>query len=212
VLNDMMNGEPLRLGQSGVLMIVDGASSALLLTGDVVSLGNASSGRADVPLPGDLLPHHADIVRSGEDFFLHAIGKVEVNGRLVRQVLLREGDRIVLGAKCKMTFSKPSGRSESGVLRFSHSLRLPQDISEILMFRDTAFVGSGPSCHIRMREASKFVAILESEGRLWAQEIATGRRVGPAVPMFEGQTADFGDVRITMKSYAAPRRAGDAAV
>jgi hypothetical protein len=186
-----------------LLLLVDGAASALLVTGERVRLGRGGSAVAvDVPLPGDLHTHHADIIRRGEDYFLTAYGRVEVNHRVVEHTLLRDGDRLVLGSQTRMVFCRPSAKSDTAVLRLSHRNRLAQDVSEIVLFQDTCLIGPGVSCHVRTREGNGQLVLFARGGALHARQTAgDGWAAAPVQAVAAGQTLECGDVRLTVKPY-----------
>jgi hypothetical protein len=184
--------------REGVVLLVDGGGSSLLLDGERVRIGRASSSsEVDVALPADVEPHHADIVRRGEDFFLHAYGPVVVNRQSVQQVRLNDGDRVTLG-NAKLTFHRPSAKSASAVLRLSHRCRLPMDVSSVVLFIDTCVVGQGAACHVTVREPVGRVVVFEQDGYLHTRPLSGRGHLGaePA-PLKAGQPVEFGDLRVT---------------
>ena len=191
------------LGSASLLMLVDGTGSSLVISQDCVRIGRAGSrGAIDVPIPTDIQSHHADISRDGEDYFLSAYGPVRVNNHDVKRTLLRDGDRIVLGGKAKMVFRKPSRKSGSAVLKLSHRCRLAQDVSDVILFRETCLIGPQASCHIRMREGNTQVVLFDRGGTLYGREAApAGGKLGDAKPLPLDETLDFGEVRVTIKPY-----------
>ena len=195
-----------RLGPP-LLVLVDGGGSNLLVCQDRARIGRAdTSAEIDIPVPGNLESHHADITRRGEDYFLTAYGPVEVNRRRVEHTLLRDGDRIVLGSKAKMVFAKPSSKSESAVLKLSHRCRLPQDVSNVVLFRQTCLLGTGASCHLRTQEGGGQVVLFERGGTLHARPTAgRGWAQAEAQPVMTGVPLELGEVRITVKAYEVPR-------
>jgi tetratricopeptide (TPR) repeat protein len=192
-----------RGAHEGMLMLVDGAGSFLILREDCVRIGRAGChAHVEVPIPADVQSHHADITRGGEDYFLTAYGPVQVNSRAVRRTLLRDGDRIVLGPKAKMVFHKPSAKSDSAVLRLSHRCRLAQDVGEVVLFRQTCLIGPQSSCHVRTADGQTQVVLFERGGRLYGREAASaGGKLGDPRELAAGATYDFGEVRLTLKSY-----------
>ena len=199
------------LSALGLLLLVDGAGSSLLVSRDHVRLGRAGgSSEVDVPIPGDIRSHHADIVREGEDYFLIAHGPARVNQREVKRTLLRDGDRITLdnatrtaGRRApRFVFRKTSTRSGSATLRLSHRCRLSQDVGEVILFHDTCLIGPQSSCHIRTRDGESQLVLFDRSGRLHGREAtARGGKLGDAKPIRLGDTLDFGDVRVTVKMY-----------
>jgi hypothetical protein len=187
-----------------LLVLVDGGGSGLLVRRDLVRLGRGGSAAVDVPIPGDLQSHHADIIRRGEDYFLTAYGPAQVNGKRVEHMLLRDGDRIVLGTGVKMVFNKPSAKSESAVLRLAQRCRLAQDVSDVVLFRDTCLVGPTPSCHLRMHEGHGQAVLFERGGGLHARQTAgTDWQMAAPRAVPAGEALELGDVRVTVKPYAA---------
>ncbi|TWT42370.1 FHA domain protein [Phycisphaerae bacterium RAS1] len=186
-----------------LLVVVEGGGSVLLVPRDTVRIGRAGAADVDVPFPGDVQSHHADLLRDGDDYFLRAHGEVAVNGRSVRRTLLRDGDRIVLGANAKFTFHKPSGRSASAVLRLSHRCRLPHDVGDVVLFRDTCLIGASEACHVRARDAANQVVLFDRGGRLFARQVPIGRRgvLGEAHAVNVGSSQVLGDVTVTVKEY-----------
>jgi hypothetical protein len=193
-----------------LLLLVDGAGSFLILEQDCVRVGRAGrDAQVDVPIPADVQSHHMDITRDGEDYFLTAYGPVQVNQRDVGRTLLRDGDRIVLGPKAKMVFHKPSSKSGSAVLRLSHRCRLAQDVGEVVLFQQTCLIGPQSSCHIRTAEGQTQVVLFERGGRLYGREAASaGGKLGDPRELWAGATYDFGEVRMTLKSYDAGQGGG----
>lgn len=194
-------GDAVRLDRP-LLMLVDGGGSSLILHREQVRIGRAgTSAPIDVALPAELESHHADIVRRGSDYFLHAYGPARVNDLSVRQVRLRDGDRVTLGDGGRFTFSLPSARSESAVLRLSHRCRMAQDVSDVVLLVDTCLVGAGSAVHVRTNEDGQLV-LFEHAGGLCARP--TGGQAfltAPPVPVIAGQTLEFGNLRVTVKVY-----------
>lgn len=191
------------LGRGPLLMLVDGTGSCVLLTRDLVRIGRAGGGLGvDVPIPADIQSHHADLVREGDDYFLLAHGPARVNRREVRRALLRHGDRVTLGANAKFVFHKPSAKSESAVLKMSDRCRLPQDVSHVILFRDTCLVGPQSSSHVRTREGESRLVLFDRAGYVYVRETKNqGVPAGRAEPLKMDETRQYGDVRLTVKAY-----------
>jgi hypothetical protein len=186
-----------------LLLLVDSGGSALLVHQERVRIGRGGgTGGIDVPIPGDIQSHHADITRRGEDYFLTALGPTQVNRRRVEQTLLRDGDRIVLGGNAKMVFCRPSAKSESAVLRLAHRSRLAQDVSDVILFRDTCLVGPSASCHLRTHDGNGQIVLFERGGALHARQIAGAHWQDVATQaVLAGQCLEFGELRVTVKPY-----------
>lgn len=188
-----------------LLLVVDGVGSFLLSRSELVRIGRAhGTGLIDVPIPADVQSHHADIVREGDDYFLVAHGPARVNQNPAMKSLLRDGDRIVLGTNAKMVFRRPSLRSGTAVVTLAANVRLPQDVSAVILFKDACIIGPHPSSHIRTHEGQTRLVIHEHAGGLCVRRGGeNGQRPGPAEPLAIGTTSEFGDLRITVKTYEA---------
>ena len=199
--HDALTQNAIRLDRP-LLMLVDGGGSSLLLKREQVRIGRAGTTAAiDVPIPADLESHHADVVRRGDDYFLAAYGPAEVNRKPVTHAMLRDGDRIVLGGGAKLTFHKPSAKSESAVLRLSHRCRLDQDVSDVILFRDTCLIGGGAACHVRTSEDGQ-VVLFDRGGALCARQTGgDGHLTAPPQAVVTGRTLEFGGMCVTVKQY-----------
>lgn len=189
---------------AAALVLIDGTGSALLVRRDTLRIGRAGGGvEIDAPIPADLMSHHADIVRAGEDYFLVAYGPVSVNQREVRRALLRDGDRIVFGPKsARMTFHKPSSKSDSAVLRLADRCRLPQDVAAIVLFKDTCTLGPMPSCHIQTREGDSRVLLVPAGYGYMARRLGPDQKpIDRPEALTPGVPLSIGDQRITIRRY-----------
>ena len=195
-----------------LLLLIDGSCSALVLRQNLVRLGRAGgSAPIDVPIPGDIQSHHADIINYGDDFFVMPRGPVRINHAPIRSALLRDGDRLRLGDKTKLEFLKPSAKSDTAVLKVSDRQRLPMDVSYVVLLRDTCLIGPQPSCHLRTREGESRIVLFVRDGELYARATgADGRPSGPAIALPLGVTQRIGDQSITITEYAAQQRAEQA--
>lgn len=191
-----LDGRPL-------LLIVDGACSALLLSEDTIRIGRAgASGAIDVPLPADVQSHHADIHCGGDDCFIVARGPVRMNHTDVTRALLRHGVRVRLGRNGQLTYEKPSAKSETAVLVLPDRQRLPLDVSRVVLLRDTCLIGPQPSCHLRTREGESRVVLFTRRNRLYARLVGADERpAGPARPIVLGETQSLGDISLTVTNY-----------
>lgn len=186
-----------------LLMLVDGAASVLLVFNDVTRIGRLGGGAAvEVPIPGDLLSHHADIVRAGEDYFLVAHGPATVNAAPVARVLLRDGDRIRLGGNTQFVFRAVSQRSESAALLLSSRARLEQDVSQVILFKTTCLIGPQSHCHLQVRDTRERLVLFERQGRLFLRNAAeTGLAINPVAALPLDATTQFGELRLTVKRF-----------
>lgn len=186
-----------------LLLLIDGTGSSLLVFHDVVRIGRLGGDAAlDLPIPGDLQSHHADVVRDGDDYFLVAHGPTQVNRRTVQRTLLLPGDRIVLGSGVKLTFQKPSGKSGTATLQLSERSRLPHDVGQVVLFRESCVIGPQLHAHVRTREGQSRLVLFEHDGELRVRPTtADGRPGGPSEALPRRTTREIGDVRLTLIDY-----------
>ena len=101
-----------------------------------------------------------------------------------------------------MVFHKPSAKSDTAVLKLSSGCRLPQDVSMVVLFKETCLIGPQSSCHLRTREGDTRLVLFDRAGELFVRRAARdGRPTGPAEALPANETCDFGDVRMTVKGY-----------
>jgi hypothetical protein len=200
----VMMGPPLVGGPlpERLLLLVDGGGSYLLHRGDRVSVGRAAaSNPADVPIFSDLSERHADVARVDDDYFLFAAREVEVGGRRTRHQLLRNGDRVVLARRAKFTFRLPSRKSSSAVLEMSDSTRLPNDVRRVVLFRQTAMMGFGPSVHVSCGAADRGLLLFERAGRLWVRPQSRDGIETEARPIRIGEPIEMGGVSFVVRPW-----------
>ena len=187
-----------------LLLLIDGGGSFLLHAGQRVSIGRAASGNpADVPVYSDLSERHAELARVEEDYFLFSGHEVEIGHRRTRQQLLKDGDRMVLGRRAKFTFRTPNRKSATATLDVSDSTKMPNDVRRVVLFRQTAMIGRGPSCHIPCTSAQRDLVLFERGGRLWIRPSGRGANA-PAEPVEMGKPIEMEGVSLTVKPWTAP--------
>lgn len=185
-----------------LLLLVDGGGSYLVLRGGMASIGRAASADpADVALYSDIGERHATIARMEEDYFLTAARDVEVGGRMVRHHLLRDGDRLALGRKAKLTFHLPSRCSASAVLALSDTTKMPQDVRRVVLLNGHATIGRDATAHIVCRQAGGALVLFEREGRLWVRNRHDGHADREAWELKLAAPVEQGGVRLVLNSW-----------
>jgi tetratricopeptide (TPR) repeat protein len=186
-----------------LLLMVEGGGSFLLHRDARASVGRAAGEiQADLPILADLAARHAELVRVEDDYFLVSAQDIDVGGVLVRQRLLRDGDRITLARRAKLTFRMPSRRSPSARLDLSDSTKMPHDVRAIVLFQDTALVGRGPHCHVPHRSGAGELLLFERGGGLWVRIHEPGGR-GDALPVELGKQVELAGLGFTVQAWKA---------
>lgn len=179
------------------VLMLDGASAALMLTRDVLRIGRQSqNAEVDIALSADVENHHADIYRQGEDYFLVAHATTSVNHKRVTQVMLRDGDRIKFAERAKFIFRRPSRRSLTAVLSASGHQRLDHDVSEVVLLSDTCLIGPNGRAHLQTPASATRLVISVAGDTLWVRDLEDGTGRGTALR--NGQHCQIGDQGITV--------------
>ncbi len=185
-----------------LLLLVDGGGSYLLLRGGRASLGRvASENPADIPVYSDVAERHANVERVDDDYFLFSARDVEVGGAKTKHQLLRDGDRIVLGRKAKLTFRLPSRKSPTAVLDLSDTTKMPNDVRRVVLFRQHATLGEGPHTHIRCRHAGPPLVLFERDGELWIRQKSDGHVDNEAQPLRLGESVEIGGASLVLEAW-----------
>ena len=185
-----------------MLLLVDGGGSYLLLRGARASIGRvAADDPADVPVYSDIAQRHAHIERVDDDYFLFAAKSVEVGGRKVMDHLLRDGDRVVLGRKAKLTFRAPTRRSATAVIDLSDTTKMPHDVRRVVLFDRHATLGDGAHAHIRCRHAGPPLVVFERDGELWVRQRSDGHVDTQEQPLRFGQPVEIGGAGLVIQPW-----------
>ena len=185
-----------------LLLLVEGGGSYLVLRCPQASIGRVvSSHPADVPIYSDVAERQANITRVEEDYFLFGVKEVEVAGRKTRHQLLRDGDRIVLGRKAKMTFRLPSRKSPTGVLDMSDTTKMPNDVRRVILFNENAIVGASANAHIRCPHVGTSAVLFERHGELWMRLKNDGHVDTEPVRLALGEPIEIAGVSLVLKPW-----------
>lgn len=150
------------------LLWIDGLGTYLILPADRVSIGRiGSTARPDLALTADLAGYHAEISRTGEDYFVTAVqGDVRVGGKKVQKTLLSHDDSIDLGNRCRVQFGQPTGMSSTALLSLRKGMRIEGDVKTIVLLDDNLIIGPGSNCHIRAPMLERRFLIQKQKGGL----------------------------------------------
>jgi hypothetical protein len=156
---------------------------------------------ADVPIFSDLAERHANISRVDEDYFLFSAKDVEVGGKKTKHQLLRDGDRILLGRKAKLTFRMPTRTSATATLELSDSTKMPQDVRRVVLFHQHATIGQSANAHIYCRHAAPPLVLYERGGSLWIRPKSDGHVDREAKELPLGEPVEIGGVRLVLEPW-----------
>ena len=149
----------------------------------------------------DIAERHANLTRVDDDYFLFASKELTVGGKSIRQALLQDGDRVVLGANAKFTFRLPSRMSATAVLDMSDTTKVPQDVRRVVVFDKLAVIGASSSAHIVCRHASPSLVLFERDDRLWVRRKDDGHVPAGAEPLELGQVLNMDGVNLVLQPW-----------
>jgi tetratricopeptide (TPR) repeat protein len=190
-----------------LLLRIDGVGSFMLLRGDRIGIGRGGPGStADLPLLADLSERQAEIVRSGEDYFVVSPSGVELAGAPVDHALLRNGDRIRLGKRVKLTFQRPSLKSTTALLDLGDGVRSVTDCRRVILWSGPLLLGGTRECHVHLGSQSGDFVLTERGGRIYVKAMGPG---GDAAPVALGEQMTVGPLRfrtIDLSDASGPGR------
>ncbi len=186
-----------------LVLRIDGIGSFLLLRGDRTVIGRAGPGAtADLPLISDLPENAAQILRTGEDYFLLAGTEATVDGHHVRQALLSHGDRVGLGRRVRWTFLKPSRKSSAAVIELGTGVRAVADVRRVILFGGPVLIGQSGECHIPVPGVN--LVLSERGGQLAVRQVSVDRGgVGASVALLPGQLTEIAGIRLAIQLHSA---------
>lgn len=196
------NGLPRRL-----VLRIDGVGTFLLLRGDRVTIGRAGPGAsADLELFADLSERQAQIIRSGEDYFIAGVHGVELAGRKVEHALLQHDDRIRLGSRVKLRYLRPSSKSVTSMLDLGEGIRTTCESRRVVLWGGPLIMAHSRDAHVVLPGGTGGVVLLERDGQILAKPMS-GRETPRTVAL--GSPFVIGDLRLSIAALdrsASPGR------
>jgi len=174
---------------SRLIMRVDGVGSFLLLTKDRIGIGRSGPGAtADVQLVSDLSERHAEVIRAGEDYFMVSQRGVELGNDKSEHALLQDGDRLRLSKRIRLTFRKPSLKSQTAQLELGEGVRLPTECRSILLWAGPLLLGNTRECHVRLPATMGDCVLVQREDGLFIKPMrGAGRKIQIGEPVQIGE-------------------------
>jgi hypothetical protein len=142
------------------------------------------------------------VQRSEEDYFLTSDRDVAVNDQPGKRHLLRDGARITLSPRCRLTFRKSHAASTTAAIQLS-SAKLPLgDVRQILLMDRDVVIGPGSAAHVRCDQLPHAVVIRWTGGGLTVKAsdhiVIDERRHDPAHPLPVRKAVRIGDLSFTI--------------
>lgn len=187
-------------GHRRLMLRIDGVGSFLLLNSQRVSIGRAGTGAtADLQLVSDLADRQAEIIRSGEDYFVAASGGVELAGKAVEHALLQNGDKVRLGHRVRLRFLRPSRKSAAAVLELGEGVRMASDCRRAILMGGPLIISPRRDSHIVTPPGSGDYVLMMRDGAVMLKP--TGSSSG-ATALALGAPLNVGDLRIGVQAVA----------
>jgi len=187
------------------ILWIDGVGGFLLLRNDSITLGPAYAEPApDVPILADISRNHATISRDSEGYWLRADRPTAVNQATVQQALLKDEDRITLGASCQLLFRRPEPLSASARISVSSGHRFAHPVDAVLLMADALTLDRTAHAHIQVLDLEKRIVIVRQGIDLVLKASTSIRSSGQAssgrVMLKPGEPTTVEDVTLTLES------------
>jgi hypothetical protein len=162
---------------------VDGVGGYLVCQGNEVTLGQPVPGsHVDVPILADVSRRHARIRRDGENYLLHALRPLKVNGRAIdTSTTLTDGAMIELGHGVKVRFRVPHPLSRTARLDFISHHRTQPSTDGVLLLAESCVLGPSATSHVVCPNLSAEVVLFGQGEQLHCRAAGTFQIDGATV-------------------------------
>lgn len=216
---EMGRGDKGEHGMAGrFLLQVDGGGRCLVCRGGRVTMGAGK--RFDVGLVGggSSVGDVGGVVieRVEDDWFLRSpgvgqlageqtVGVVKVNGRVVGDCLLGDGDRIDVVGCGEMKFGLPVASSPTAVLRLTGAKLLGRrDVRRVVLMAGAVVIGAGGANHVKTDLVEGKVVVREDGERLRCGLMGGRDGGGEGQVLVEGETIEVGGVGVMKLGWSNP--------
>jgi hypothetical protein len=152
---------------SEFIMQMDGIGSFVVFREARVTLGSiSSSNRPTLGLMAEPDLPTISIERVDGDYFLHADKSIEINGQVIKEKLLTDGDRIALSPRCRVRFGLPNPASTTAVLTLSGARLSRPDIRQIILMGRDILAGPYTNNHIQTEHLEQTITFFTQNDRL----------------------------------------------
>lgn len=181
------------------ILQVDGVGGFLVIRSRRVTVGAVSSAdRPDVGLVADPGLPTAVFERCDEDYFVRSDEPIAVNGKMMTQGLLTDGDKVALSHRCRVKYRRRNAASNTAVLELSGT-RLPRaDIRQVILMDRELIVGSGGAAHVKTDGADGSFVLFVRDEQLYCRAtnavIANGLAVAASAALPIGTPISVGSL------------------
>lgn len=191
-------------GLAGAFLLrVDEGGEFVVLRGESVSIGNLRDGSADLPILCAIAGKHARVQRSMsfhggmQDTIVAEGGELRVGGAKVQRHVLKNGDRVQLGAALQIGYQVPCRRSLTAMLQLHGGFQVA-GTDRVLLLKDRGrdgriCIGPGADVHVRVGSATGEVELYGTKLGQIRVRCATGGDIDGR-PFQEEHPVDAGSV------------------
>ncbi len=190
------------------ILWVDGVGGYLVCDQSELTVGQAMPGnQVDLPIVGDISRRAAVIRRSEDSYLLQPLQKVSVNGELIdRTVLLRSGDRIQIGERTELKFSKPHPLSASAVMTLLSHHRWQPAVDGVLFLAESCVLGPKLTSHIHCHQWSGEVILFKNRDQLMCRSSLpvewNGKQILEPIALSDGHRVQGPDFSFCLETSA----------
>lgn len=204
-VGDRRNTAPHGTSNGQLLLQIDGAGSALLLTSTSLSIGSAGrSSHLDIALTGYSSDAPALLTRQGGGYQVVAGGECSVDGVKCHEKLLPADSKLAFGPRCNVRFRKPTSVSHSAAIDLTGTRLSRPDIRTVVLFDETMIAGAARTSHVVNRSLEQPIVLFQRDGRFFARSGFAARRVEQdpivPIPVEPGESVDVGGVRVRLSN------------
>jgi len=153
------------------LLWIDGVGGYLACLGDALLVGQPLPGNGvDIPILADISRRHAKIRREADQYLLHAIRPVTLNGKPADQLApLRDGHILELGDAVRLRFRRPHALSSTARLEFVSHHRLQPAVDAVLLVAESCILGPSADRHVVCRGWQRDVVLSRRGDQLYCR-------------------------------------------
>lgn len=147
-----MTDRTINTERSSFVLAVEGAGAFLVVRQALIEVGPSATHTIPptIPLQIERDLERVRIERVEEDYFVTGGSGLLVNEQPATRHLLRDGDKIALGPRCRLTYHRPHAASTTATLSFTGA-RLPRtDLRRAILMDREIIISQAPSAHLRL--------------------------------------------------------------
>lgn len=188
------------------ILWIDGVGGFLISDLNEAVIGQSFPGsQSDYAIVGDLSRRAAVIRRTGDSHLLQPLQATRINGHPVdRATLLNHRDRIAIGERIELSYSKANPLSTTALLRIESSNRWQPPCDGVLLAGDSILIGAKANHHLVCPHSSAEVILFRNNGQWWIRSSSDiecdGASHSKPVPLEFGKRFCCEDLTMTLEA------------